>query len=98
MSPITLQVIIDEIVSNISIQNFKSNTHIKYNSEKFTIDVEKISKNTYSLILDGKSYIISVSSNEQNYEVTVNQNSNTVRVMDEQQLLLKKYGFSNRKK
>ena len=98
MSPITLQVIIDEIVSNISIQNFKSNTHIKYNSEKLTIDVEKISKNTYSLILDGKSYIISVSSNEQNYEVTVNQNSNTVRVMDEQQLLLKKYGFSNRKK
>jgi len=98
LSPITLQVIIGEIVSNISIQNFISKTQITYNSEKFEIDVKKISENTYSLILDGKSYMICVSSNEQNYEVTVNQNTSTVHVMDEQQLLLKKYGFSSRKK
>ena len=92
------QAIIDETAVDISIQNQHSGIEIICNNESIEIDCQPLSPHSYSLILNGKSHFLSIRSHPQGYEVTIDQHTNIVTIMDEQQLLLEKFGFSSSEK
>ena len=92
------QAIIDETTIDISIQNQLSGIKIICNNESIEIDCQPLSPHSYSLILNGKSHFLSIRSHPQGYEVTIDQHTNIVTIMDEQQLLLEKFGFSSSEK
>ena len=92
------QAIIDETTIDISIQNQLSGMKIICDNESIKIDCQPLSPHSYSLILNGKSHFLSIRSHPQGYEVTIDQHTNIVTIMDEQQLLLEKFGFSTSKK
>ena len=92
------QAIIDETTIDISIQNQLSGIKIICDNESIEIDCQPLSPHSYSLILNGKSHFLSIRSHPQGYEVTIDQHTNIVTIMDEQQLLLEKFGFSSSEK
>jgi len=92
------QAIIDETTIDISIQNQLSGMKIICDNESIEIDCQPLSPHSYSLILNGKSHFVSIHSHPQGYEVTIDQHTNIVTIMDEQQLLLEKFGFSSLEK
>ena len=92
------QAIIDETTIDISIQNQLSGTKIICDNESIEIDCQPLSPYSYSLIINGKSHFLSIRSHPQGYEVTIDQHTNIVTIMDEQQLLLEKFGFSSSEK
>ena len=92
------QAIIDETTIDISIQNQLSGMKIICDHESIEIDCQPLSPHSYSLILNGKSHFLSIRSHPQGYEVTIDQHTNIVTIMDEQQLLLEKFGFSSSEK
>ena len=92
------QAIIDKTTIDISIQNQLSGMKIICEHESIEIDCQPLSPHSYSLILNGKSHFLSIRSHSQGYEVTVDHHTNIVTIMDEQQLLLKKFGFSSSEK
>ena len=92
------QAIIDETTIDISIQNQLSGMKIICEHESIEIDCQPLSPHSYSLILNGKSHFLSIRSHPQGYEVTLDQHTNIVTIMDEQQLLLEKFGFSSSEK
>ena len=92
------QAIIDETAIDISILNQPLGMKIICNHESIKVDCQPLSPQSYSLILNGKSHFLSIRSHPQGYEVTVDQHTNIVRIMDEQQLLLEKFGFTSPKK
>ena len=92
------QAIIDETTIDISIRNRPSGMEIICDNEFIEIDCQPLSSSSYSLILNGKSHFLSIHTHPQGYEVTIDQHTNIVTVMDEQQLLLQKFGFSSLEK
>ena len=52
------------------------------------IDCVRLSQNSYSLILDGKSHYLTINSHLQGYEVTVDNHTHIVQVQDELDILL----------
>ena len=92
------QALIDETTIDISIQNQPSGMEIICNNESIEIDCQPLSPQSYSLIINEKSHFLSIHSHPQGYEVTIDQYTNIVNIMDEQQLLLKKFGFSSSEK
>ena len=92
------QAIIDETTINISIQNHLSGMKIICDNESIEIDCQPLSPHSYSLILNGKSHFLSIHPHPQGYKVIIDQYSNIVTIMDEQQLLLEKFGFSSSEK
>ena len=92
------QAIIDETTIDISIQNRPSGMEIICDNESIEIDCQPLSPHSYSLIINEKSHFLSIRSHPQGYEVTIDQHTNIVTIMDEQQLLLEKFGFSSSEK
>jgi biotin carboxyl carrier protein len=92
------QAIIDETTIDVSIQNRPSGMEIICDNESIEIDCQPLSPHSYSLILNGNSHFLSIRSHPQGYEVTIDQHTNIVTIMDEQQLLLEKFGFSSSEK
>ena len=92
------QAIIDETTIDISIQNQLSGMKIICDHKSIEIDCQPLSPHSYSLILNGKSHFLSIRSHPQGYEVTIDQHTNIVTIMDEQQLLLEKFGFPSSEK
>ena len=92
------QAIIGESTINISIQNELSGMKVICDNESIKIDCQPLSPHSYSLILNGKSHFLSIRSHPQGYEVTIDQHTNIVTIIDEQQLLLEKFGFSSPEK
>ena len=92
------QAIIDETTIDISIQNRPSGMEIICDNESIEIDCQPLSPHSYSLIINEKSHFLSIRSHPQGYEVTIDQHTNIVTIMNEQQLLLEKFGFSSSEK
>ena len=92
------QAIIDETTIDISIQNRPSGMEIICDNESIKVDCQPLSPHSYSLIINEKSHFLSIRSHPQGYEVTIDQHTNIVTIMDEQQLLLEKFGFSSSEK
>ena len=57
------------------------------------IDSVRLSQNSYSLILNGKSHYITINSHLKGYEVTVDHHTHLVQVQDELDILLEKFGI-----
>ena len=92
------QAIIDETAIDISIKNRPSGMEIICDNESIEFDCQPLSPHSYSLIINEKSHFLSIRSHPQGYEVTIDQHTNIVTIMDEQQLLLEKFGFSSSEK
>ena len=89
---------IDDVIIDISINNQPFGMEIICDNKSIEIDCQPLSTHSYSMILKGKSYFISIDSQLQGHEVTIDQHTNIVTIKDEQQLLLEKFGFSSKEK
>ena len=63
--------------------------------EDMAIDCVRLSPNSYSLILKGQSYYLTVIPHLQGYEVTVDHHTHLVQVQDELDLLVEKFGIEH---
>ena len=88
------QAIIDENILDISIKNEFTGLEVICNDKTISIDCQPLSDHSYSLILNGKSHFLSILKHPQGYEITIDQHTNIVTIKNEQELLLKKFGFS----
>ncbi len=93
-----LQATIDNNIIDISIDYSSSKAEIMCNNDLIDFDCQKLNKNTYSLILNGKSHILSIYKHQDGYEVNVDQFPNFVNIKNEKQLKLEKLGFNSFKK
>lgn len=59
------------------------------------MDCRQLSRNSFSLLIDGKSYFLTITENGEGFAVTVNQKTVDVFVQDETGILLDKYGLSD---
>jgi len=67
------------------------------NKKKSLVDYIQISENSYSVILNGKSFHLTIYSNSNEYEVIVNHYSYKVKIKDELDLLIDKIGVKENK-
>ena len=65
------------------------------NKNKQKIDCVPLSANSFSLILNGRTYYLTITSQLDGYEVTVDHHTNLVYVQDEVDILLKQFGLQS---
>ena len=65
------------------------------NEKEQNIDCVPLSKNFYSLILNGRTHTISIKSLSGSYEVTVDHQRHIVQVKDDMDILLEQFGMKN---
>ena len=75
-----------EIELSDSSKNISLNT-----KHKISFDCKKLTNNTYSIILNGKSHFIIVNKNENDYNLTINHQTQTIKIQDEFDLLIKNF-------
>jgi len=75
-----------EFSDSLDILLIKTGNNIK-------IDCVQLSQNSYSLILNGQSYYVTLNYHLQGYEVRIDHHTHIVRVQDELDLLLEKFGM-----
>lgn len=59
------------------------------------LDVVRISQNSYSVLANGRSYYLTITEHPEGYYVSVGKSSLLIRIKDESDILLEKYGLSN---
>ena len=74
-----------------SMDSFK----VKQNKNDPIIDCVPLSGNSFSLILNGRIYHLSISHKLDGYEVTVNHHTHFVQVKDRLEILLEKFGIQS---
>ena len=84
--------IIDDQALEMEFAEFLDKLFIKKDNI-IEIDCAKLSQNSYSLILNGKSHYITINSHLKGYEVTVDHHTHLVQVQDELDILLEKFGM-----
>ena len=84
------------IIENISLEMKFSdsiNQHLINNNDNVEIDCIQLSINAYSLLLNGKSHILTINKQIDGYDVTVDHHTYSVQVQDEVDVLLEKFGM-----
>ena len=66
---------------------------ITQNESKQEIDCVSLSANSFSLILNGRTYHLTITTQLDGYEVTVDHHTHFVKVKDRLELLLEKFGM-----
>ena len=66
---------------------------VTQNKSKQEIDCAFLSANSFSLILNGRTYHLTITTQLDGYEVTVNHHTHFVKVKDRLELLLEKFGM-----
>ena len=66
---------------------------ITQNKSKQEIDCVSLSANSFSLILNGRTYHLTITTQLDGYEVTVDHHTHFVKVKDRLELLLEKFGM-----
>ena len=74
--------IIDNQVLEMKFSDSLNQLIIKKTENNIEIDCARISKNSYSLILNAKSHYLTINSHLQGYEVTVDNHTHIVQVQD----------------
>ena len=87
--------IIDGDSLNMVFSNSMNKIRIKKNKKIQIIDCVPISSNSYSLIINGKTYYLTITPKAGGYEVTVNNHTHFVEIKDKLDLLLEKYGMKS---
>ena len=86
------------IIENISLEMKFSdsiNQHLINNNDNVEIDCIQLSINSYSLLLNGKSHILTINKQIDGYDVTVDHHTYLVQVQDEVDVLLEKFGMQS---
>ena len=84
------------IIENISLEmNFSDsiNQYLINNNDNVEIDCIQLSINAYSLLLNGKSHILTINKQIDGYDVTVDHHTYSVQVQDEVDVLMEKFGI-----
>ncbi|NOZ08037.1 MAG: biotin/lipoyl-binding protein [FCB group bacterium] len=68
---------------------------VKLLEQAVNMDCRQLSPNSFSLLIDGKSYFLTITENGGGFAVTVNQKTVDVFVQDETGILLDKFGMSD---
>ena len=92
-SRMNFSTIIDGEILNIEFSNSKDNIWRIQNKNEQIIDCVSLSSNSFSLILKGKTYHLTITPQLDGYEVTVDHHTYFVHVKDRLELLLKKIGI-----
>ena len=86
------------IIENISLEmNFSDsiNQYLINNNDNVEIDCIQLSINAYSLLLNGKSHILTINKQIDGYDVTVDHHTYLVQVQDEVDVLLENFGMQS---
>ena len=63
--------------------------------KEMPIDLVQLGVDSYSLLLNGKSYYLTINKQLEKYEITVNHYTHLVQVQDEMDILLEKFGLQS---
>lgn len=88
---------VDEQELDLDIRKDPSGFRIIVADQSEHIDFVRLSPYSYSLIMGGRSHYLSLTVTTAGYRITIDQQSYLVRVRDETQLLMEKFGIDNRR-
>lgn len=88
------QATVDDQTIDFSVDTQAQGFSIQINDSTLAIDCNRLSPYSYSLIINGRSYYLSLTNKNSGYRVTLDQQSFCVRLKDETQLLLGKFGLN----
>ena len=87
--------IIDNQILNLDISAYLNQFNVQINNNLQKIDCVPLSNNAYSLILNGKTYLLTINPKIDEFEITVNHYTFNVQVRDEVSMLLEQFGIDN---
>jgi len=87
--------IIDNEIMDLKFSPSMDNITVRRNKIAQKIDCVPLSANSFSLILNGRTYYLTIRSQLDGYEVSVNHHTHLVKVKDQLQLLLEKFGMNS---
>ncbi len=68
---------------------------VKMENQQLKADFIQLTSNSYSLLLDGHSHFLHITGEDGRLEVTVDQHTNQITVLDETQILLEQIGMAD---
>ena len=90
------QASIDQTQFNFIIKQIMNQTiELECNNQSFSVNYQTLTDSSYSLIINGKTYHLSITQLNDQFEVTVNLNSFNVNLKDDIQILLEEYGYNS---
>ena len=87
--------IIDEQILDMEFSPSMDTMKIKEAKNVKQIDCVPLGINSYSLILNGRTYYLTMRTHLDGYEVTVDHHTHMVQVKDERELLLEEFGMQS---
>ena len=84
---------IDEAALEMEFSPSMDNIRVLQNNSEQKIDCVALSSNSFSLILNGRTYHLTITTQLDGYEVTVDHHTYFVKVKDRLELLLEKFGM-----
>ena len=88
--------IISGDVLNMEFSSSMNTMRVTQNKSKEIIDCVPLSPNSFSLILNGRTYYLTIKPQLDGYEVTVNHDIHFVQVKNKLELLLNKFGMQSK--
>ncbi|NQU27133.1 MAG: acetyl-CoA carboxylase biotin carboxyl carrier protein subunit [Candidatus Marinimicrobia bacterium] len=88
------QAIINENIVEFCVEPQDYGFKVAFTDSTQQIDCKRLSPYSYSLLINGKSYYLSLTQKNGGYRITLNQQSFTVHLKDETQILLDKFGLN----
>ena len=85
---------IDEVALEMEFSPSMDNIRVLQNNSEQEIDCVALSSNSFSLILNSRTYYLTITPQLDGYEVTVDNYTHFVQIKDELELLLEKFGLS----
>ena len=86
---------IDEVALEMEFSPSMNNIRVLQNNSEQKIDCVALSSNSFSLILKGKTYHLTITPQLDGYEVTVDHHTHFVQVKDKVELMLEKFGMQS---
>ncbi|NQT96686.1 MAG: acetyl-CoA carboxylase biotin carboxyl carrier protein subunit [Candidatus Marinimicrobia bacterium] len=88
------QATVDDQTIDFSVETQTQGFSVQINDSTLTIDCIRLSPYSYSLIINGRSYYLSLTNKNGGYRITLDQQSFCVQLKDETQILLGKFGLN----
>ncbi len=88
-----ISTIIEGDILDIEFSPTMNNFRVIQNKTNQEIDFVPLSENSFSLILNGRTYHLTITSQLDGYAVTVNHHTHFVQVKDRLEILLEKFGI-----
>ena len=89
------QIIIREKTLEFDVIDTSEGYDIQFNDALINMDCARLTGNSFSLILNDRSFYLTITEHEIGLEITVDQKTDVVKIKDETQILLEKFGSSD---